>query len=139
VTRILLVEDSQADALLIQEALRQVAVEHEIERVSDGERALARLRSDEPKPGLVLLDLNLPRVDGRTVLAEVKRDPELREIPVIVLTTSSAPSDIAFAYDNHANSYVRKPLGLDALVEAAQAIRDFWLRTATPPVSPNGG
>ena len=138
-TRILLVEDSQADALLIQEALRQVAVEHEIERVSDGERALARLRSDEPKPGLVLLDLNLPRVDGRTVLAEVKRDPELREIPVIVLTTSSAPSDIAFAYDNHANSYVRKPLGLDALVEAAQAIRDFWLRTATPPVSPNGG
>ena len=134
-TRILLVEDSQADALLIQEALRQVAVEHEIERVSDGERALARLRSDEPKPGLVLLDLNLPRVDGRTVLAEVKRDPELREIPVIVLTTSSAPSDIAFAYDNHANSYVRKPLGLDALIEAARAIRDFWLRTATPPVS----
>ena len=135
-TRILLVEDSQADALLIQEALRQVAVEHEIERVTDGERALARLRSDAPKPGLVLLDLNLPRVDGRTVLAEVKRDPELREIPVIVLTTSSAPSDIAFAYDNHANSYVRKPLGLDALIEAARAIRDFWLQTATPPVSP---
>ena len=137
-TRILLVEDSQADALLIQEALRQVAVEHEIERVTDGERALERLRSAGPKPGLVLLDLNLPRVDGRAVLAEVKSDPELRDIPVIVLTTSSAPSDIAFAYDHHANSYVRKPLGLDALVEAAAAIRDFWLRTATPPVSTNG-
>jgi two-component system, chemotaxis family, response regulator Rcp1 len=133
-TRILLVEDSQADAILIEEALRQVSIEDEIERVTDGERALARLRSG-PKPGLMLLDLNLPRMDGRAVLAEVKSDPELREIPVIVLTTSSAPADIAFAYGHHANSYVRKPLGLEALVEAARAIRDFWLRTATPPVS----
>ena len=133
-TRILLVEDSQADAILIEEALRQVSIEDEIECVTDGERALARLRAG-PKPGLMLLDLNLPRMDGRAVLAEVKSDPELREIPVIVLTTSSAPADIAFAYGHHANSYVRKPLGLDALVEAARAIRDFWLRTATPPVS----
>jgi CheY-like chemotaxis protein len=133
-TRILLVEDSQADAILIEEALRQVSIEDEIERVTDGERALARLRAG-PKPGLMLLDLNLPRMDGRAVLAEVKSDPDLREIPVIVLTTSSAPADIAFAYGHHANSYVRKPLGLDALVEAARAIRDFWLRTATPPVS----
>ena len=133
-TRILLVEDSQADAILIEEALRQVSIEDEIECVTDGERALARLRAG-PKPGLMLLDLNLPRMDGRAVLAEVKSDPDLREIPVIVLTTSSAPADIAFAYENHANSYVRKPLGLDALVEAAQAIRDFWLRTATPPAA----
>ena len=134
-SRILLVEDSQADAILIQEALRQASVDEEIERVTDGESALQRLRSEAPLPNLVLLDLNLPRMDGRAVLAEVKADPRLREIPVIVLTTSSAPSDIAFAYGHHANSYVRKPLGLDALVEAAQAIRDFWLRTATPPVS----
>ena len=131
---ILLVEDNHADALLIQQALRQVSVDDEIERVTDGELALSRLR-EGPRPGLVLLDLNLPRKDGRAVLAEVKADPELRTIPVIVLTTSSAPSDIAFAYENHANSYVRKPLGLDALVEAAEAIRDFWLRTATPPAA----
>jgi CheY-like chemotaxis protein len=81
----------------------------------------------------MLLDLNLPRMDGRQVLAAVKGDPELREIPVIILTTSSAPHDVAFAYRHHANSYVRKPLGLDRLVEAAQSIRDFWLRTATLP------
>jgi CheY-like chemotaxis protein len=134
-THILLVEDSHADAILIQEALRQAAVEEEIERVVDGEAALARLRGGAPLPGLVLLDLNLPGLDGRAVLAEVKADPRLREIPVVVLTTSSAPADIAFAYGHHANSYVRKPLGLDALMDAAQAIRDFWLRTATPPVS----
>ena len=134
-TRILLVEDSQADAILIQEALRQAAVEDEVQRVPDGETALARLRDGSPPPGLILLDLNLPRVDGRTVLAEVKGDPKLREIPVIVLTTSSSPADIDFAYRHHANSYVRKPLGLEALIESARAIRDFWLRTATPPVS----
>jgi CheY-like chemotaxis protein len=134
VNGILLVEDNHADALLIQEALRQVSVYDEVERVSDGERALERLR-DGPRPGLVLLDLNLPRKDGRSVLAEVKADPDLCTIPVIVLTTSSAPSDIAFAYENHANSYVRKPLGLDALIDAAQAIKDFWLRTATPPAA----
>ena len=131
---ILLVEDNQADALLIQEALRQASVHLDVERVPDGEAALRRLRNG-PRPGLVLLDLNLPRMDGRTVLAELKADPDLHTIPVIVLTTSSAPADIAFAYENHANSYVRKPLGLDALVEAAAAIRDFWLRTATPPAA----
>ena len=129
---ILLVEDNQADALLIQEALRQASVHLDVERVPDGEAALRRLRNG-PRPGLVLLDLNLPRMDGRTVLAELKADPDLHTIPVIVLTTSSAPADIAFAYENHANSYVRKPLGLDALIEAATAIRDFWLRTATLP------
>ena len=131
---ILLVEDNQADALLIQEALRQASVHLDVERVPDGEAALRRLRNG-PRPGLVLLDLNLPRMDGRTVLAELKADPDLHTIPVIVLTTSSAPADIAFAYENHANSYVRKPLGLDALIEAAKAIRDFWLRTATPPAA----
>lgn len=131
--RILLVEDSRADAILIQEALRQVSDDHSVETVNDGERALSRLRSDATRPDLVLLDLNLPRKDGRAVLAEMKADKGLRAIPVIVLTTSSAPADVAFAYENCANSYVRKPLGLDALVEAAAAIRDFWLRTATLP------
>jgi chemotaxis family two-component system response regulator Rcp1 len=132
-TRILLVEDSRADAILIQEALRQVSSDHSVETVTDGERALARLRGSGTRPDLVLLDLNLPRKDGRAVLAEIKGDEGLKSIPVIVLTTSSAPADIAFAYTHNANSYVRKPLGLDALVEAAAAIRDFWLRTATLP------
>ena len=131
---ILLIEDNQSDALLIEEALRQLAVDDEVERVHDGERAIARLR-EGPRPRLVLLDLNLPRKDGRAVLAEVKADPELKSIPIIVLTTSSAPADIRFAYEHHANSYVRKPIGLDALIEAARAIRDFWLRTATPPAA----
>ena len=132
-TRILLVEDSRADAILIQEALRQVSSDHSVETVNDGERAMARLRSNGTRPDLVLLDLNLPRKDGRAVLAEIKADEGLKSIPVIVLTTSSAPADVAFCYTHCANSYVRKPLGLDALVEAAAAIRDFWLRTATLP------
>jgi chemotaxis family two-component system response regulator Rcp1 len=132
--RILLVEDSAADAILIQEALNQVSTSHSVEICTDGERALARLRSTTAtRPDLVLLDLNLPRKDGRAVLAEIKSDKELKAIPVIVLTTSSAPADIDYAYTHCANSYVRKPLGLDALVEAAEAIRDFWLRTATLP------
>src|SRR3712207_5755916 len=105
-TQILLVEDSSTDALLIREALRQVAFEHSLEVVTDGVAALERLRSGE-RPDLVLLDLNLPRKDGREVLAEVKSDPALQSIPVIVLTTSSSPPDIAFAYKNGANSYVR--------------------------------
>jgi CheY-like chemotaxis protein len=134
---ILLVEDSQADAILIQEALRQAGVDTPLETVTDGERALARLRGGEDaRPDLVLLDLNLPRKDGRAVLAELKADPDLKTIPVIVLTTSSSPADIAYAYRHHANSYVRKPIGLEPLVEAAQSIRDFWLRTATPPPTP---
>jgi len=131
-TQILLVEDSSTDAFLIQEALQQVEFDHAVEVVTDGEQAIDRLRSG-PRPDLVLLDLNLPRKDGRQVLAEVKADPELRSIPVIVLTTSSAPPDVAFAYEHHANSYVRKPLGLDRLIESAAAIRDFWVRTATLP------
>lgn len=131
-THILLVEDSSTDAFLIQEALRQVSFDHDVEVVTDGVQAIDRLRTGS-RPDLVLLDLNLPRKDGREVLAEVKGDPDLKTIPVIVLTTSSAPPDVTFAYANHANSYVRKPLGLDRLVEAAAAIRDFWARTATLP------
>ena len=131
-THILLVEDSSTDAFLIQEALRQVAFDHHVEVVTDGVQAIERLRTGS-RPDLVLLDLNLPRKDGREVLAEVKGDPDLKTIPVIVLTTSSAPPDVAFAYAHHANSYVRKPLGLDRLVEAAAAIREFWARTATLP------
>jgi chemotaxis family two-component system response regulator Rcp1 len=132
-TRILLVEDNRADALLIQEALNQVTEGHTVDLVTDGEQAIAHLRGGGARPDLVLLDLNLPRKDGREVLAEVKADADLAEIPIIIMTTSSAPPDISFAYRHHANSYVRKPLGMDRLVEAATAIRDFWMTTATLP------
>jgi CheY-like chemotaxis protein len=135
VSRILLVEDNDADAFLIQEALREAGVSQPVDVVADGEEALAHLHggTGRAKPGLMLLDLNLPRMDGREVLLRVKRDPGLRDIPVIILTTSSAPADVKLAYDRGANAYVRKPLGMDRLIEAASAIRDFWLRTATLP------
>ena len=132
-TRILLVEDNQADAILLQEALRQAQVDHPVDVVTDGEKALHYLATVPEEPALILLDLNLPRMDGREVLKMVKSNPATREIPVIILTTSSAPPDIELAYDRGANAYVRKPLGIDRLTDAASAIRDFWLRTATLP------
>ena len=130
---ILLVEDNQADALLLQEALRLAEVHEPVHVVRDGESALEHLRVVTPLPKLVLLDLNLPRKDGREVLAEIRADPALHELPIIILTTSSSPPDVQFAYESGANAYIRKPLGLDELVDAAESIRDFWLRTATLP------
>ena len=134
---ILLVEDSAPDAMLIRQALREAGFEGQVELATDGEQAMARLNAG-PRPDLMLLDLNLPRKDGREVLAEMKCSEEMRAIPVIVLTTSSAPQDIRFAYEHCANSYVRKPLGLDRLVETARSIREFWLRTATLPSAVEG-
>ena len=132
-TSILLVEDSRPDALLIREALVTAGLDGDrIEVVTDGVQAMERLAAG-PAPDLMLLDLNLPVKDGREVLREMSEDDDLREIPVIVLTTSSAPHDVRFAYRHCANSYVRKPLGLDRLVETARAIRDFWIGTATLP------
>jgi CheY-like chemotaxis protein len=133
VTRILLVEDSSADAMLLQEALKAADVTFPVDHVTDGVAALEHLRAAGEPPALVLLDLNLPRMDGREALGEIKGDPALRDIPVIVLTTSSAPKDVELAYDRGANAFMRKPLGMDRLIEAAAAIRDFWLRTATLP------
>ena len=132
-SRILLVEDNRADAILLQEALRQAEVRQPVDVVTDGEQALSYLAAAAEQPALILLDLNLPRMDGREVLKAVKSDPVTREIPVIILTTSSAPPDIELAYDRGANAYVRKPLGMDRLTDAVSAIRDFWLRTATLP------
>jgi CheY-like chemotaxis protein len=132
VTTILLVEDSAPDAMLIRQALLEAGVEGKVEVATDGEQAMARLRRG-PAPDLMLLDLNMPRKDGRAVLAEMNEDDALREIPVIVLTTSSAPHDVRFAYRTCANSYIRKPLGLDRLIETARAIGDFWFQTATLP------
>ena len=132
-TRVLLVEDNEADVVLMQEALREGGVQLDLSVAPDGEQALADLRDGHPLPDLVLLDLNLPRKDGREVLSEMKADPALAEVPVIVLTTSQSPGDVAFAYRNHANAYVRKPNGLDQLIDVTRAIRDFWVAAATLP------
>jgi chemotaxis family two-component system response regulator Rcp1 len=136
--RLLLVEDNAADVVLMQEALREVGMNPELEVVSDGERALDTLRGGAALPDLVLLDLNLPRKDGREVLEEAKADPTLCEVPILVMTTSQSPADVAFAYRNHANAYIRKPNGLDALMSVTSAIRDFWTGAATLPGSASG-
>ncbi len=132
--RILLVEDLGADALLFREAMRDAGIDGDLVLAHDGQEALDLLRDRAGRlPDLVLLDLNLPKVGGRQVLDEVRRDPRLHALPVVVLTTSSSPYDVAFAYRHHANAYVRKPNGFEALSSVAHAIRDFWARTATLP------
>src|SRR5206468_3295925 len=104
----------------------------------DGEEAMDHLRGPSARPDLVLLDLNLPRKNGREVLAEVKADPELRAIPIIVLTSSAADPDVEFAYEHHANAYVRKPLGLERLTEFAGALQSFWRDHVTLPTPAHG-
>jgi CheY-like chemotaxis protein len=133
VIELLLVEDNDADVVLMQEALRDAELEHRLTVAADGEQALDLLRGGDSLPDLVLLDLNMPRKDGREVLAEIKADSALLHVPVIVLTTSQSPGDVDFAYRNHANAYIRKPNGLDDLMAVARAIRDFWLGAATLP------
>jgi chemotaxis family two-component system response regulator Rcp1 len=135
---ILLVEDSPADVDLTREALEDTKVHNNLSIVSDGVEALTFLRregeyADAPHPDLILLDLNLPKKDGREVLAEIKADPRLRRIPVVVLTTSEADQDILRSYDLHANCYVTKPVDLDAFVEVVRSIEDFWLAIVKLP------
>ncbi len=137
---ILLVEDNPADVRLTEEALKEAA--NALTRLHvavDGAEALDFVHrrgahAGAPRPDLVLLDLNLPGVDGRQVLAEVKGDPDLRRIPVVVLTTSPSEDDILHAYDQHVNSYIRKPVDLDHFLEVLKAIDDYWLgAVALPP------
>lgn len=135
---ILLVEDSPGDIRLTREALRDTKIANHLHIVNDGEAAMAFLRrqppyQDAPTPDLVLLDLNLPKKDGREVLAEVKGDPALRRIPVVVLTTSQAEQDIARSYDLHANCYVTKPVDLDQFVQIVLAIENFWFTIVKLP------
>ncbi|NUP30630.1 MAG: response regulator [Streptomycetaceae bacterium] len=133
---ILLVEDDAADALLIEEALRQVA-ERRVVQAEDGVAALEHLRDrSTPPPDLILLDLNMPRMNGRELLAVLKNDEDLRAIPVVVLTTSGAPQDVSDAYRNHTNAYITKPIDLDAFTEAVHGIDAFFFRTATLPTRP---
>lgn len=131
--RIMLVEDIRADAILLREALIDEGLGDDLVVASDGAEALAALRGGETLPQLVLLDLNLPRVDGRDVLEGIRADPRLASLPVVVLSTSNSPADVRFAYSHNANAYVRKPNGFEALRGVARAIRDFWVRTATLP------
>lgn len=149
---ILLVEDNPADVRLTREALKEGKVRNNLSVVADGEAALAFLRRQgqyaaAPRPDLILLDLNLPRKDGREVLAEVKQDPALRQIPVVILTTSAADTDIARSYDLHANCYVTKPVQLDEFLSVVKSIDDFWLAVVKlprdeptmSPAEPNAG
>jgi len=136
---ILLVEDNLGDARLTQEALRDARVRNHISLVRDGVEAMAFLRREAayagaPRPDLILLDLNLPRKDGREVLAEIKSDDRLQRIPVVVLTVSQADEDILRAYNLNANCYIAKPVDLDQFIKVVRSIEDFWLTIVKLPV-----
>ena len=132
---ILLVEDNPGDVFLIKKMLSHSSIPHTLYYADDGEAALNFLRqSSSPPPlGLVLLDLNLPKVDGHQVLATIKADPVLKLIPVIVLTSSNAPQDILTSYELYANCYITKPSGQQAYGEIVQLIEDFWLKCVQLP------
>lgn len=135
---ILLVEDNAADVRLTQEALREGKVRNRLAVARDGQEALEMLRrqgahKEAPRPDLILLDLNLPRKDGREVLAELKADATLKHIPVVVLTTSSAERDILKSYELHANCYITKPVDLEQFVNVVRSIDDFWLTVVRLP------
>jgi two-component system, chemotaxis family, response regulator Rcp1 len=136
--RILLVEDNPADVRLTEEVLSEVAIPSELTTVSNGENAIACLRREGSfagavLPDIILLDLNLPKKDGREVLAEIKGDPALKSIPVIVLTTSRAEQDVRAAYDLHANCYIVKPLDLDQFLSVVRSTVDFWFNIVCLP------
>ncbi len=141
---ILLVEDNPGDVLLTREAFKDCKLLNAIHHVEDGEEAMAFLRqegpyTDRPRPDLVLLDLNLPRMDGREVLRAIKRDGQLKHIPVIILTTSNDEQDVLRAYNLHANCFVPKPLSLDRFFEVVRSIENFWLTVVRLPArAPHG-
>lgn len=135
---ILLVEDNSGDARLVAEALRESGRESRLHVVEDGVEAMRFLRRDEPytgavRPDLVLLDLNLPRKDGREVLADLKTDPSLKRIPVVVFTTSAAEPDILRCYELHANCFVSKPVDLDGFLGVVRHVENYWRDVAQLP------
>ncbi|HEY9863440.1 MAG TPA: response regulator [Candidatus Obscuribacterales bacterium] len=135
---IFLVEDNKADIRLIQEALKDSSIFHEVMNVRNGVEAMAFLRQEgeyknAPRPDLILLDLNLPRKDGREVLEEIKTDPSLKRIPVVILTTSQNQEDISHSYDLHVNCYITKSRNLSQLFTIVRGIEEFWLKTVTLP------
>jgi len=135
---ILLVEDNPGDERLTREALKEGKVYHKLHWAKDGVEAMDFLQRrgkhrDAPRPDIILLDLNLPKKDGREVLLEIKQDPELRAIPVVILTTSQAEEDVLRSYDLHANCYVTKPVDLEKFIVVVQSIDRFWLTVVTLP------
>lgn len=135
---LLLVEDNPADVRLIREAFKDGQVPSRLHAVGDGEAALCFLRRQQPyqevpRPDLILLDLNLPRTDGREVLSLIKNDPDLKRIPVVVLTTLDAEEEVVQAYRAQANCYINKPADFDRFVDVVKAVESFWLGTATLP------
>ena len=141
---ILLAEDSATDVLLAEEALEHAKMRNNLHVVKDGVEAMAFLRkegkyADAPRPDLILLDLNMPRKDGREVLAEVKADDDLKTIPVVVLTTSQAQEDVLKAYGLHANCYISKPVDFEQFTNVVQAIDQFWFTIVTLPTERKNG
>lgn len=138
--RILVVEDNPGDIRLLKEAIDNAGIPSHVDSVDNGEDAIAFLRqqgeyTNAKRPDLVLLDLNLPRKDGRDVLAHIKDDVELRRIPVVVLTTSQSDSDVHRVYDLHANCYIQKPVDLDEYMDVIQACENFWFKVVRLPSS----
>jgi CheY-like chemotaxis protein len=135
---ILLVEDSPGDVRLTQEVLKEAKVRNQLHVVGDGAEAMTFLKkegkyADAPRPDLILLDLNLPKKDGREVLDEIKSDENLRRIPVVVLTISKSEEDVFKSYDLHANCYITKPVDLDQFLKVVKSIEDFWLTIVKLP------
>ena len=141
---ILLVEDNPGDAVLTREAFKNSKLLNAMHHVEDGVEAMAFLRQEgpyanRPRPDLVLLDLNLPRMDGREVLSAIKQDEQLKHIPVIILTTSNEEQDVLKAYHLHANCFIPKPLSLDRFFEVVRSIENFWLTVVRLPArAPRG-
>lgn len=138
---ILLIEDNPGDVRLTKEVLKEGKVSNNLSVVKDGVEAMKYLRREgqytaEPQPDLILLDLNLPRMDGREVLEKIKEHPNWQRIPVVVLTTSSAEEDIIRSYNLHANCYITKPVDLDQFINVVKSVEDFWLTVVKLP--PNG-
>ena len=136
--QILLVEDNPGDIRLTQEALKEGNLSNNLNVVKDGVEAVAYLKQEreyagKPMPDLILLDLNLPKMDGREVLEEIKSDSQLKRIPVVVLTTSNAEQDVLKSYNLHVNCYINKPVDFDKFFDIIQKIEDFWLSTAILP------
>ena len=135
---ILLVEDNPGDVRLTRESFKEGRLRNNMSVAEDGVEAMAFLHregkyTNAPRPDLILLDLNLPKKDGREVLAEIKKDPELKRIPVVILTSSEAEKDIMKTYDLHANCYITKPVDLDQFIKAMRLIEDFWLTMVKLP------
>jgi two-component system, chemotaxis family, response regulator Rcp1 len=138
--RILFVEDNEGDIVLTTEAMREARISNHVTVVRDGEQALLYLQrkdkyADAERPDLVLLDINLPKIDGKEVLTRIKTDPALMAIPVVILTTSDSEKDILDSYHNHANCYITKPVDFKKFMEVVHTIKDFWISIVQLPKS----